>query len=42
MRELFFKIFAPHPETDFNKMSMFSWTHILFLVLIFIGLNIHV
>ena len=35
MRELFFKIFAPHPETDFNKMSMFSWTHILFLVIIF-------
>ena len=34
MRELFFKIFGEKPENDFNKVEMFSWTHILYLVLI--------
>lgn len=34
MRELFFKIFGEKPENDFNKIEMFSWTHILYLVLI--------
>lgn len=34
MREFFVKLFADQPANDFNGISMFSWTHILYLVLI--------
>lgn len=34
MREIFFKIFGEHEATDLTKISMFSWHHILYLVLI--------
>lgn len=34
MRELFFKIFGEHEATDLTKISMFSWHHILYLILI--------
>ena len=34
MRKLFLKIFGEHPATDATKMTMFSWHHILYLVLI--------
>lgn len=34
MRELFLKIFSEHPANEFNGISMFSWTHILYLVII--------
>ena len=32
MRELFFKIFGEKTANDFNKIGMFSWTHILYIV----------
>ena len=35
MRELFLKIFAEIPATENNGISMFSWSHILYLVVIF-------
>lgn len=35
MREFFLKLFADRPANEFNGISMFSWTHILYLVLIF-------
>lgn len=34
MRKLFLKIFGEHPATDVTKMTMFSWHHILYLILI--------
>ncbi len=34
MRELFLKIFGHKPENDFNKIEMFSWTHILYVFVI--------
>ena len=34
MRELFLKLFGEKPANEFNGISMFSWTHILYLVLI--------
>lgn len=34
MRELFLKIFGEHPYNDVTEISMFSWHHILYLVLI--------
>ena len=34
MREIFFKIFGEHEATDLTKISMFSWHHILYLVII--------
>lgn len=34
MRKLFLKIFGEHPANDFNGISMFSWTHIFYLLLI--------
>lgn len=35
MRELFIKIFGEKPANEFTELSMFSWTHILYMVLIF-------
>ena len=34
MRKLFLKIFGEHPATDATKLTMFSWHHILYLILI--------
>lgn len=34
MRDLFLKLFGDRPANDFNKMYMFSWTHIFYLVVI--------
>ena len=34
MREFFLKLFGDKPANEFNGISMFSWTHILYLVLI--------
>ena len=34
MREFFLKLFADRPANEFDGISMFSWTHILYLVLI--------
>lgn len=35
MREFFLKLFADQPANEFNGISMFSWTHIFYLILIF-------
>ena len=34
MREIFLKIFGEHPSNEVTKISMFSWHHIIYLVLI--------
>lgn len=34
MRELFFKIFGDHQANEYTQISMFSWHHILYLVVI--------
>lgn len=38
MRELFLKIFDELPANDFNGISMFSWTHILYLLIIVLAI----
>lgn len=40
MRKLFLKIFGEHQANEFNGISLFSWTHILYIVLILLTIVI--